>query len=153
MGRQGGRGKAPPRPVSEAVTDGDCRTARTTGTDPTAGEWKEGKMATSQGRPERFLAYSTAGSQRDLARDAREQPHWDEHAAFIDGLVAQGFIQLGGPLDEEGGGFIGANLLVIVYVSNRCPIRSSPQPVAHRASGLPATHGRRLRAGAVSADC
>jgi hypothetical protein len=59
-----------------------------------------GKMATPQGRPERFLVYSTAGPQRDLARDAREQPHWDEHAAFIDGLVAEGFIQLGGPLDE-----------------------------------------------------
>jgi uncharacterized protein YciI len=76
------------------------------GTDPTSGEWKEGTMATPQGRPERFLAYSTAGSQRDLARDAREQPWWDEHAAFIDGLVAEGFIQLGGPLDEEGGGFL-----------------------------------------------
>ena len=63
-------------------------------------------MATPQGRPERFLAYSTAGSQRDLARDAREQPLWDEHAAFIDGLVAEGFIQLGGPLDDEGGGFL-----------------------------------------------
>ena len=63
-------------------------------------------MATPQGRPERFLVYSTAGSQRDLARDAREQPWWDEHAAFIDGLVAEGFIQLGGPLDEEGGGFL-----------------------------------------------
>jgi uncharacterized protein YciI len=63
-------------------------------------------MATAQARPERFLAYSTAGSQRDLARDAREQPHWDEHAAFIDGLVAEGVIQLGGPLDEEGGGFL-----------------------------------------------
>jgi len=63
-------------------------------------------MATPQGRPERFLAYSTAGPQRDLARDAREQPHWDAHAAFIDGLVAEGFIQLGGPLDAEGGGFL-----------------------------------------------
>ncbi len=44
--------------------------------------------------------------QRDLARDAREQPWWDEHAAFSDGLVAEGFIQFGGPLDEEGGGFL-----------------------------------------------
>jgi hypothetical protein len=36
---------------------------------------KEGTMATPQWRPERFLVYSTAGSQRDLARNAREQPH------------------------------------------------------------------------------
>lgn len=63
-------------------------------------------MAQQQGQPERFLVYSTAGPQRDLAKDAREQPHWDAHAAFIDGLVAEGFIQLGGPLDEEGGGFL-----------------------------------------------
>lgn len=63
-------------------------------------------MAMLQARPERFLVYSTAGPQRDLTRDAREQSWWDEHAAFIDGLVAEGFIQLGGPLDEEGGGFL-----------------------------------------------
>jgi uncharacterized protein YciI len=67
---------------------------------------KEGTMAMPQERPVRFLAYSTAGPQRDLTRDAREQPWWDEHAAFIDGLVAAGFILLGGPLDEEGGGFL-----------------------------------------------
>ena len=35
--------------------------------------------------------------------DGKIIPHWwDEHAAFIDGLVAEGFIQLGGLLDEEG---------------------------------------------------
>ena len=35
--------------------------------------------------------------------DGNTIPHrWDEHAAFIDGLVAAGCIQLGGPLDEEG---------------------------------------------------
>lgn len=62
--------------------------------------------ATAPERPVRFLAYSTAGPNRDLARDAREQPWWDDHAAFIDGLVADGVIQLGGPLDEEGGGFL-----------------------------------------------
>jgi uncharacterized protein YciI len=27
----------------------------------------------------------------------RQQPLWDEHAAFIDGLVAQGRIVMGGP--------------------------------------------------------
>lgn len=63
-------------------------------------------MATPPSRPQRFLAYSTAGPQRDLALDAREQPHWDDHAAFIDGLVAEGFIELGGPLDDEGGGLL-----------------------------------------------
>ena len=34
----------------------------------------------------------------DSSRPIREQPAWDEHAAFMDGLVADGFILLGGPL-------------------------------------------------------
>ncbi|NYJ06661.1 YciI family protein [Petropleomorpha daqingensis] len=28
----------------------------------------------------------------------RQQPGWDEHAAFMDGLVDDGFVLLGGPL-------------------------------------------------------
>jgi len=31
----------------------------------------------------------------------REQEGWDEHARFMDGLVEDGFIVLGGPLDGE----------------------------------------------------
>jgi uncharacterized protein YciI len=50
-----------------------------------------------------FMVTSTAGPYRDLTRDTREQPFWDEHAAFIDGLVDDGFILLGGPLVDEGG--------------------------------------------------
>jgi uncharacterized protein YciI len=30
-----------------------------------------------------------------------EQSGWDEHAAFMDGLVDDGFIVLGGPLSDE----------------------------------------------------
>jgi len=30
----------------------------------------------------------------------REQRAWDEHAAFMDGLVADGFILLGGPIGD-----------------------------------------------------
>jgi len=50
-----------------------------------------------------YIVMSAAGPVRDLARDAREQPWWDEHAAFIDALVDEGLILLGGPLVEEGG--------------------------------------------------
>lgn len=32
----------------------------------------------------------------------REQQAWTEHAAFMDGLVADGFILLGGPLGDDG---------------------------------------------------
>jgi uncharacterized protein len=50
-----------------------------------------------------FLVISSAGPNRDLSRTTREQPFWDEHAAFIDALVAEGWIRLGGPLVDDGG--------------------------------------------------
>jgi uncharacterized protein YciI len=59
-----------------------------------------------------FLAFSSAGPNRDLSKDTRGQPFWDEHAAFIDRLVADGFILMGGPLIDEGGMPQGALLIV-----------------------------------------
>ena len=38
------------------------------------------------------------GGPWDWSRDLREKDGWDEHAAFMDGLVEDGFILLGGPL-------------------------------------------------------
>lgn len=49
-----------------------------------------------------FVVLSAAGPQRDLSKGSREQAFWDEHAAFIDGLVANGFILMGGPFDDGG---------------------------------------------------
>jgi uncharacterized protein YciI len=37
----------------------------------------------------------------NFAKGLREQEGWDEHAAFMDDLVEQGFIVLGGPLSER----------------------------------------------------
>jgi uncharacterized protein YciI len=37
----------------------------------------------------------------DWARDLREQDGWDEHAATMDRFVEEGFILLGGPLEDE----------------------------------------------------
>jgi uncharacterized protein YciI len=59
-----------------------------------------------------FLAFSSSGPNRDLSKDTRGQPFWDEHAAFIDRLVADGFILMGGPLIDEGGMPQGALLIV-----------------------------------------
>jgi uncharacterized protein YciI len=53
-----------------------------------------------------YVMISTAGPHRDLAQGSREQPYWDEHAQFIDGLVAKGFILMGGPLVDEGGAML-----------------------------------------------
>jgi uncharacterized protein YciI len=50
-----------------------------------------------------FIVTSTAGPNRDHARGTRQQPLWDEHAVFVDQLVEEGFIALGGPLPDEGG--------------------------------------------------
>jgi uncharacterized protein len=53
-----------------------------------------------------FIAISSAGPNRDQSKGTREQPFWDEHAAFIDQLVADGFISMGGPLIDEGGSLL-----------------------------------------------
>jgi uncharacterized protein YciI len=53
-----------------------------------------------------FLAFSSAGPNRDFSKDTRQQPFWDEHAAFVDQLVDDGFILMGGPLVDEGGSLL-----------------------------------------------
>jgi len=59
-----------------------------------------------------FVAISSAGPNHDPSKGTREQPFWDEHAAFIDRLVDEGFILMGGPLVDEGGMPRGALLIV-----------------------------------------
>ena len=53
-----------------------------------------------------FVVLSRAGASRDLTRGSREQAYWDEHAAYIDALVDDGTILLGGPLTDEGGALL-----------------------------------------------
>ena len=59
-----------------------------------------------------FIAISSAGPNGDPSKSTREQPFWDEHAAFIDRLVDEGFILMGGPLVDERGMPHGALLIV-----------------------------------------
>ena len=42
-----------------------------------------------------------SGPQWDPSKPLEEQSGWPEHAAFMDGLVDEGFIVLGGPLADE----------------------------------------------------
>jgi uncharacterized protein YciI len=49
----------------------------------------------------KFVVTSSVGPNRDASKGTREQPFWDEHAAFIDNLLDQGFIFMGGPLVDE----------------------------------------------------
>jgi uncharacterized protein YciI len=64
-----------------------------------------------------FLVLSAAGPHRDLAKGTREQAYWDQHAEFIDALVDDGFVMLGGPLPDEGGA------LMVVYAGSEAEVR------------------------------
>jgi uncharacterized protein YciI len=49
-----------------------------------------------------FLALvRRTGPEWDSSRPMEEQSDWDAHAEFMDGLVDDGFIVLGGPLADE----------------------------------------------------
>ena len=47
-----------------------------------------------------FAVMLVHGPGWDGSRPIRRQDEWDGHAAFMDGLVATGFIILGGPLGD-----------------------------------------------------
>ena len=47
-----------------------------------------------------FAVMMEHGARWDSARGIREQELWPEHAAFMDGLVAGGFVIIGGPLGD-----------------------------------------------------
>jgi hypothetical protein len=51
-----------------------------------------------------FLVRQAAGPTWDHSRPRREQDGWDEHAAFMDALVAEGFVVLGGPTGDPNTG-------------------------------------------------
>jgi uncharacterized protein YciI len=46
-----------------------------------------------------FAVLRTRGANWDRATPLRQQKLWDEHAAFTDGLEAEGLIRLAGPLE------------------------------------------------------
>ena len=49
-----------------------------------------------------FLVILTrSGPEWDASKALEEQSGWPAHAAFMDGLVEQGFLVLGGPLADE----------------------------------------------------
>jgi uncharacterized protein YciI len=50
-----------------------------------------------------YLVTQEWGPAWDSSRARREQAGWDEHAAFMDALVEEGAIVLGGPIGEGDG--------------------------------------------------
>lgn len=51
--------------------------------------------------PTFLVVLHRSGSQYDRSRQLEEQSDWPAHASFMDGLVDQGFVVLGGPLADE----------------------------------------------------
>ena len=65
-----------------------------------------------------FAVRLSHGPGWDSSRQIRDQDAWDEHAAFMDGLVDDGFIILGGPVGE------GEETLHVVEAANEREIRA-----------------------------
>jgi hypothetical protein len=61
-----------------------------------------GNVSTGQYAPvmANFAVRLVHGPGWDPSRQIRDQDGWDEHAAFMDGLVDDGFIILGGPVGD-----------------------------------------------------
>jgi hypothetical protein len=54
----------------------------------------------------------------DWARDLREQDGWDAHAAFMDRLVEEGFVRLGGPFGD------GRRVLLVVDAPDEAAVET-----------------------------
>ena len=48
-----------------------------------------------------FVVNRRSGAEWDSSRPLEEQSGWPAHASFMDGLVDEGFVVLGGPLADE----------------------------------------------------
>ena len=48
-----------------------------------------------------FVVERRSGPEWNPSRPLEEQSGWDAHAAFMDALVDEGFVVLGGPLADE----------------------------------------------------
>ena len=48
-----------------------------------------------------YVVLRRSGPRWDPSRPMEEQSGWPAHAAFMDALVAKGFVVLGGPLADE----------------------------------------------------
>lgn len=67
-----------------------------------------------------YAVVRSKGPGWDHGRKRREQQGWDEHAAFMDALAADGFVVLGGPLGQEDGD----DVLLIVDADSEADIHA-----------------------------
>jgi uncharacterized protein YciI len=64
-----------------------------------------------------YVVRRRRGGPWDWSRDLREQVGWDEHARFMDSLVSEHFVLLGGPLEGD------REVLLIVEAESEDAIR------------------------------
>ena len=69
---------------------------------------------------EYFLVKRAHGHAWDATSPRRQQAGWDEHAAFMDDLVEQGLIVLGGPVGDGDGDYA----LLVVEAESEAEVRS-----------------------------
>ena len=71
-----------------------------------------------------FAVTNVNGPAWDPSRGRREQDGWDEHAGFMDALVEDGFVILGGPIGDAD------RVLVVVEAADREAVeaRLAPDP-------------------------
>jgi len=67
-----------------------------------------------------YLVERGKGPSWDHSRARREQDGWEEHALFMDGLVEEGFVILGGPIGEGDG----ENTLLILDAEDEAAVRT-----------------------------
>jgi uncharacterized protein YciI len=67
-----------------------------------------------------FLVERARGRAWDHARSRREQDGWDEHAAFMDRLVDEGFVVLGGPMGHGDGD----NVLLVIDAPDEAAVHA-----------------------------
>jgi uncharacterized protein YciI len=67
-----------------------------------------------------FLVKRAHGRRWDASRVRRQQDGWDEHAAFMDELVEERFIVLGGPVGEGDG----HSALLVVEADSEADVRA-----------------------------
>ena len=77
-----------------------------------------------------FAVVRTKGEAWDATVPMRSQQRWSEHAVFMDGLAAQGFIVLGGPLGETG------DFLFAVKATDENEIKATLQQDPWSTSGM-----------------
>jgi uncharacterized protein YciI len=77
-----------------------------------------------------FALTNVNGPAWDPSRGRRDQAGWDEHAAFMDTLVDEGFVVLGGPIGD------GDRVLLVVEAADREEVEARLAPDPWHVTGI-----------------